>query len=524
MLSQSSVGSVEGSFLNDCKAENLKNLFSVRPIHASESFDCFSSAEKLRGKLQREFLNNSTTSNLVTSNSPIYHPKEYIYNKNNSASPFKSYINNNNNNNTIYFSRRSFNPYYLEKHEYNHPEYNPPEDFYVEKVHKYSKEMSPTFNFNRIPSQNNANFQTYNKPRLMGSMSPPHLQSHSSNNNRYAPNPNHSDNYGFRKQNGSCAVCADKLSSYFHGAIICVSCQGFFKRALKNGRKYTCYAQRKCSLNKKTRNHCQACRLAACFKVGVKKDGVLEEICFEKEQKMAQKSVKKKNKELLPSSSSIDLKSIYDAERFAHPHISNVTEIKANVIHHLCQSIDKQLVSLAEWARRLPCFEDLNITDQIKVLQSNWSELLIGALCFRSLTSNGLMLETGLYVSRGSIQDNSIETTLTRTFDKVLDRMKDLQIDMTEWGCLRAVILFNPDTNSLGAVDQVDEIRERYLLTLIDYCKLIFPNENNRFSRLLLCLPRIKSLAIEVLEILKYSKLIMNSSIDSFICDILANK
>ena len=102
------------------------------------------------------------------------------------------------------------------------------------------------------------------------------------------------------------------------------------------------------------------------------------------------------------------------------------------------------MVSLAEWARRLPCFGDLNITDQVKVLQSTWSELLIGALCFRSLTSDGLMLETGLYVSRASIEDNSFEATLTRTFDKALERMKELQVDMTEWGCLRAVILFNP--------------------------------------------------------------------------------
>ena len=72
--------------------------------------------------------------------------------------------------------------------------------------------------------------------------------------------------------------------------------------------------------------------------------GVLEEIRQEKERKIAQKSVKKNSKiEHLSSTSSIDLKSIYDAEKFAHPHIGNFAEIKSHIIHHLCRSIDKQV-------------------------------------------------------------------------------------------------------------------------------------------------------------------------------------
>ena len=71
----------------------------------------------------------------------------------------------------------------------------------------------------------------------------------------------------------SCLVCGDKVIVEHFNMPACDSCYGFFKRAIKNNRTYACLNLRNCSLNKRTRNHCQYCRLEKCVKVGMKSDG-----------------------------------------------------------------------------------------------------------------------------------------------------------------------------------------------------------------------------------------------------------
>ena len=258
---------------SECKIESFKKSASLRQLYDSEfnkRNDGFASPEKQRRRFQRELINNSVSPpDLIASSPSLYHPhKDYLYSRSCSLSPFKSY----HNNNSICYSRRSFHPYPLEKQEYfDHHR----EDFSVGEHHKYMKQESPTFNYTM-----SSRTQLYNQSRLIDSINTqsPHQQNISSNNDHGDIKFVHDEKQrgSFRKHNSCCAVCGDKLSSYFHGAVVCVSCQGFFKRALKNNRKYTCLGHRNCSLNKKTRNHCQACRLATCFKVGIKRDG----ICF----------------------------------------------------------------------------------------------------------------------------------------------------------------------------------------------------------------------------------------------------
>lgn len=71
----------------------------------------------------------------------------------------------------------------------------------------------------------------------------------------------------------ACQVCSDKPDGYHYDVLVCKSCQGFFKRSIKNNKSYNCIDKRDCVLVKKNRNHCKACRLSTCYKVGMNKDG-----------------------------------------------------------------------------------------------------------------------------------------------------------------------------------------------------------------------------------------------------------
>ena len=83
----------------------------------------------------------------------------------------------------------------------------------------------------------------------------------------------------------------------------------------------------------------------------------------------------------------------------------------------------------------------------MKLLQWNWPELLIGGFCYRSsAVSNGILLSTGLHLSRENLEKAGVGTLITKLFSEVINKMRVLQIDVSEWGCLRAIMLFAPGT------------------------------------------------------------------------------
>lgn len=73
--------------------------------------------------------------------------------------------------------------------------------------------------------------------------------------------------------------------------------------------------------------------------------------------------------------------------------------------------------------------------------------MLIGGFCYRSsAVSNGILLSTGLHLSRENLEKAGVGTLITKLFSEVINKMRVLQIDVSEWGCLRAIMLFAPGT------------------------------------------------------------------------------
>ena len=83
--------------------------------------------------------------------------------------------------------------------------------------------------------------------------------------------------------------------------------------------------------------------------------------------------------------------------------------------------------------------------DQVRLLQWNWSELLIGGFCYRSsAVTDGILLATGLHLSRENLQKAGVTALVNALFTEVINKMRKLKIDLSEWGCLRAIMLFAP--------------------------------------------------------------------------------
>ena len=67
--------------------------------------------------------------------------------------------------------------------------------------------------------------------------------------------------------------------------------------------------------------------------------------------------------------------------------------------------------------------------------------------------------------------------------------MQEMSLDKTELGCLRAIVLFNPDVKGLQDINRVEQLRERVYATLEEYTRTTHENEPGRFAKLLLRLP-----------------------------------
>jgi len=94
-----------------------------------------------------------------------------------------------------------------------------------------------------------------------------------------------------------------------------------------------------------------------------------------------------------------------------------------------------------------------------------------------------------------------------------------MRMDKAELGCLRAIVLFNPDAKGLEAAAsaQVESFREKVYATLEEYTRLNNENEPSRFAKLLLRLPALRSIGLKCVEHLFFYKLIKedNSNNDS---------
>ncbi|KAG5850570.1 hypothetical protein ANANG_G00083870 [Anguilla anguilla] len=191
-------------------------------------------------------------------------------------------------------------------------------------------------------------------------------------------------------------------------------------------------------------------------------------------------------------------------------------------VTNICQAADKQLFTLVEWAKRIPHFSELPLDDQVILLRAGWNELLIASFSHRSVTvKDGILLATGLHVHRSSAHSAGVGSIFDRVLTELVSKMKDMQMDKTELGCLRAIVLFNPDAKGLSNPSEVEGLREKVYASLESYTKQKYPDQPGRFAKLLLRLPALRSIGLKCLEHLFFFKLIGDTPIDTFLMEML---
>lgn len=198
---------------------------------------------------------------------------------------------------------------------------------------------------------------------------------------------------------------------------------------------------------------------------------------------------------------------------------------------HLYEMAARLLFNAVDWARNVPFFSALATSDQVALLRNCWSELFILSTAQhcstfqfnpRSLanfgngdSSMGNGKRSPDEASATSNQDN------LKMFEDLIEKFKTLQTDAAEFSCLKALVLFNPDTPGISNPNLIENLQEKAQAALEEYLRQHHPNQASRFGKLLLRLPALRLIRPAVIECLFFSRMIGNYSIENLLSGML---
>lgn len=249
--------------------------------------------------------------------------------------------------------------------------------------------------------------------------------------------------------------------------------------------------------------------------MGMKREAVQEE----------RQRTKERDQNEVESTSSfhtdMPIERILEAEKLVECKTEN--PVLEDDLTNIYEAADKQLFQLVDWAKHIPHFTALPLEDQVLLLRAGWNELLIAAFSHRSVDiKDGIVLATGLVIHRDSANQAGVAVIFDRVLTEIVAKMREMKMDKTELGCLRSIILFNPDVRDLKSTQEVELLREKVYTALEDYTRITHPEESGRFAKLLLRLPSLRSIGLRCQEHLFFFRLITDQApIDNFLMDML---
>ncbi|XP_066262715.1 hepatocyte nuclear factor 4-gamma isoform X2 [Euwallacea similis] len=335
-----------------------------------------------------------------------------------------------------------------------------------------------------------------------------------------------------------CAICGDKATGKHYGAASCDGCKGFFRRSVRKNHLYTCRFNRGCVVDKDKRNQCRYCRLRKCFKAGMKKEAVQNE--------RDRISCRRPSHEETNQNNGLSVSSLLNAEMLSRqvgaaleqmgPTPANDYDLSGRQqadINDICDSMKQQLLILVEWAKYIPAFTDLQLDDQVALLRAHAGEHLLLGLARRSMhLKDVLLLGNNCIITKQSpgtvspvrdpsTADLSITRVGSRIMDELVKPMTEVQIDDTEFACLKAIVFFDPNAKGLSSSDRIKQLRFQIQINLEDYISDRQYDSRGRFGELLLMLPPLQSITWQVIEQIQFAKLFGVTHIDSLLQEML---
>ncbi|XP_009469694.1 PREDICTED: nuclear receptor subfamily 2 group F member 5-like [Nipponia nippon] len=297
------------------------------------------------------------------------------------------------------------------------------------------------------------------------------------------------------KAAGDCLVCGDKASGKHYGQFTCEGCKSFFKRSVRRNLSYSCRGGRDCPVDQHHRNQCQYCRLRKCLRVGMRREAVQRGRMAHAPSSPGQYPG---GHGYLSGFISLLLRAEpYPPARYGAQCLqpSGVVGIES-----ICELAARLLFSAIEWAKGIPFFPDLQLSDQVALLRLGWSELFVlnAAQSALPLHAAPLLAAAGLHAA-------------PMAADRVVAFMDHIRL-FQERGEARG---------GLSDPGQVAGLQEKSQCALEEHVRRQHPSQPSRFGRLLLRLPALRSVSAPGIQQLFFSRLVGKTPIETLIRDML---
>ncbi|XP_064632538.1 orphan steroid hormone receptor 2-like isoform X2 [Lineus longissimus] len=194
-------------------------------------------------------------------------------------------------------------------------------------------------------------------------------------------------------------------------------------------------------------------------------------------------------------------------------------------VHYICESASRLLFLSMHWARAIPAFQILNQTTQTHLVKACWCELFILGLaqCSQVMSLSTILaavvnhLQTN--VAQGKVSAERVKTVIDNIMriQDICNSLQRLNTDAVEYAYLKSLVLFSPDRLGLGPVKQIEHFQEKLHQELQEYTIESYPENSEKFAKLLLRVPSLRSVNPSVMEEVFFAGLIGNIQIDSII-------
>ncbi|RNA33127.1 photoreceptor-specific nuclear receptor-like, partial [Brachionus plicatilis] len=151
---------------------------------------------------------------------------------------------------------------------------------------------------------------------------------------------------------------------------------------------------------------------------------------------------------------------------------------------------------------------------KIILLEESWSEIFL-----LSALQISLPLEANPFLTANDYVDDKSNIKL---MSEVFSKFKMLNIDPNEFAFLKAIVLFKSEIRGLRDAQTIENLQDQAQLMLSQHINS-HSMPPNRFGKLLLVLPMLKTVGGQRIEKLYFSQSIANLSIEKILTDLIKN-
>ncbi|KAJ3606179.1 hypothetical protein NHX12_025700 [Muraenolepis orangiensis] len=326
-----------------------------------------------------------------------------------------------------------------------------------------------------------------------------------------------------------CKVCGDRSSGKHYGVYACDGCSGFFKRSIRRNRTYVCKSGSQ-----------------KCLEVNMNKDAVQHErgprtSTIRKQVALYFRGHKEVNgsSNHFPGSSSLPGPPFFTSVTQLEPHGLDMStyphEVSGGPLYlyevateSVCESAARLLFMSIKWAKSVPAFSTLPLSDQLILLEDAWRELFVLGIAQWAIPvdSNTLLAVSGMNPDNTESQRLNRIISEIQALQEVVTRFRQIRLDATEFACLKCIVTFkavptngSTELRNFHNGSAIAALQDEAQLTLNSYIHTRYPTQPCRFGKLLLLLPALRSVSSSTIEEVFFKKTIGNVPITRLLSD-----